>query len=91
MKKLPTTFKKGGWLHKQLQRNGNIAIYERTLNGERRHWEVIRVQVAKNSYTFPNGKEIEAGDESYPTDRMWGKYGFTFACLDKAIKKAEEL
>jgi len=91
MKPLPTLITRKGWTMKLMQRKGDIAIYQRTLDGERKHWEVIRVQKAKRDYTFPNGSKIHAGDESYPGDSTWGRHGFTCMSPEAALKKYKEL
>lgn len=91
MKILQKEFTKQGWLHRQLKREGNIALYHRETDGKRDHYEVIKVQKAKNSHTFPNGTQVEQGDESYPTDRTWGTNGFTLMSLESALDKFKEL
>jgi len=91
MKVLQQEFTKQGWLHRQLKREGEIALYHRELEGKRDHYEVIKVQKAKSSHTFPNGTQVEQGDESYPTDRTWGANGFTLMSLESALAKFKEL
>ena len=91
MKILQKEFTKQGWLHRQLKREGEIALYHRELEGKRDHYEVVKVQKAKNSHTFPNGTQVEQGDESYPTDRTWGANGFTLMSLESALAKFKEL
>lgn len=91
MKSLQSIFTRNGWTFKLVTRNQETAIYERTLDGERKHWEVIRVQKASKDHTFSTGHKVKAGDESYPGDSTWGMKGFTCMSLGEAQRRYELL
>lgn len=89
--KLATEITRNGWTHTQVDRNGDFAIYMRTLDGTRKHFEVIRIQKTKKEHTWPNGKVTLAGTESYPGDQSWGRNGWTYMSLHAAVQKFEQL
>ena len=88
---LDTNFTRKGWTHTQVDRKGDVAIYMRHLDGDRKHFEVIRITRSKKDYTWPNGKVTLAGTESYPGDQSWGRMGWTYMTLQAAVKKFEHL
>lgn len=82
MKTLPLEFKRDGFTHKQVVRDGNVAIYERTKpEHSQPHYEVviIREHKARDTGNF----KVEAG-EHYPSSEEWGIYGWTYGTLDLA-------
>jgi len=87
-KKLPLEFTKNGYFYKQLKRNEFACVYEQISNDVVIAYEVAVIQVANHSYEKFN---ISVGDESYPSNNMWGLYGFTFGCYndwEKALRLA---
>lgn len=89
MKTLETEFTSRGFTHRQVFREGNVAIYERTKPGwSRTHYEVIRIRTAKASHRF--GKDFPA-TELYPAAEQWGRFGFTCADLTSAKQRAAVL
>lgn len=76
MKILPTQFTKNGWEHKQVQREGLLAIYKRWKNPENPHYEVIKIREGK-AYELA-GVPIPAA-EIYPSAEAFGQYGWTFS------------
>lgn len=92
MKLLPKDFKKNNFHHKQIHREGNLAVYERywTPSEEpHKHYEVIKIQ-HKKERTFPNGTTYPEC-EAYPSDAHWGTYGFTCLTKDQAYNRLERL
>jgi hypothetical protein len=84
MRELPKSFKRDGFTHRQINREGDIAIYRRTKQiGDEQieHFEVIVVQPYKEFIL--RGKKHEAG-ESYSSSELWGTYGLTCHDLDAA-------
>lgn len=89
MRPLATTFTKSGWNHEQIFRDGNIAIYRRWKDaGLPPHFETIRID-SHNGYEI-GGKWIEPA-ESYPSEKSWGLYGFTFPTEAESRAKADLL
>lgn len=86
---MKTEFTKGGFTHRQIKREGNIAIFER-FKGDRRqlHWEVVRIRYCK-AYTIA-GVDFPAG-EHYPSSEKWGADGWTFNDLGAAERKFDSL
>ncbi len=84
MKKLEKKFEKSGQLFTQIKREGDKAIYKRGTAG----YEVIKIR-SHNGYEI-GGQKIKPG-EMYPTDREWGKYGWTYLTLSAAETKFRQL
>lgn len=91
MRILETQFTKYGHLFTQVVREGNKALYERTLNGRRICFELIRIRYAK-ARTMPSGHEITAR-EVYPSSEEFGQYGWSliYCSLDKAMARFHSL
>ncbi len=87
MKILPLEFVKRGFLHKQLKRHKNVALYSRQ-KGSFLHYEVIKVQ--KHEAYFMMGVEIPAA-ENFPSCDQWGELGWTMLTLEKAEEKFREI
>lgn len=82
MKTLEVEFDKSGWHHRQLQRVGDIALYERWKDtSPASHYEVI--EVGKFEDVVLHGRAIE-DRESYPGASSFGKTAWTFPTLDLA-------
>lgn len=88
MKILEKEFKKKGFNHKQLKRDGELAIYERWKDVEAPHFEVIKIG-SHNGYEL-GGTYIEPA-ETYPSDGQWGTAGWTYLALEEAEKKFKYL
>lgn len=89
MTTIPKQFTKKGFEHRQIFREGNIAVFERKHTaGTIEHYEVVQIHHHK-AYTIA-GQNIEAG-EHYPSSGTWGTYGFTFSDREKAIARAVEM
>lgn len=89
MKCLPKEFSEKGWEHRQIFREGNVAVFERwKASSASRHYETIAVQ--QNDAREIWGKRHDAS-ESYPTDRMFGADGWSFQDKETAIAKAKEI
>lgn len=88
-KPIQTEFQKSHWNHKQLFRQGDVAVYERWKEGGLKpHFEVIRV-LHHPERTFA-GKFFPAY-EGYPGESQWGIHGWTYTDGEAAWKKAQEL
>lgn len=92
MKPLPTQFTKNNYTHKQVTREGDIALFQRAnLKAETAlHYEVIRVQ-RHNGLLFSGQTEKSAPAEFYPSSGTWGHLGWTFGDRAKAEEKFREL
>jgi len=85
---LPTEFKSKGFLHRQVMRSGNIAIFERWKPSQTHHFEVILIRVQKPSHRF--GKDYPA-KERYPSAAEWGVFAWTCRDLSDATDLADTL
>lgn len=74
MSTVPEKFTRKGWTFRQVDRLGQVAVYERRKPGTR-HWEVVRLR--RYPAFEKGGKEFPAG-ESYPGNERWGSDGWTF-------------
>jgi hypothetical protein len=86
---LPLEFSAKGWSHKQLMRQGNVALYHRWRigkegNAAEEHYEVILVRQKPACERF--GKSYPAA-EHYPSAHSWGERGWTFLTEEKAVQK----
>lgn len=85
MKHIPDTFTQHGWNLELVERQGDMAIYQRSKpGGLPPHYEVVRLR-QRDAYQL-GGRDIPAG-ETYPSSRVWGKDGFTCPTLAKAREK----
>ena len=84
MKKVKKQFTRCGFYHKQVMREGNVAIFERgPLNGDSTHYELVNIS-SHNGYKMGNSY-IEAA-ETYPGASLWGLQGWTYMTLGEAKK-----
>lgn len=84
MKPLKKTIEFKEFIYLQEYRNENYAIYSQWLNNDLIAYELIK--------TLPNQADkrfgIKAGEyEFYPTDKMWGDFGWTFKTFAEAQKR----
>jgi hypothetical protein len=87
---LPSPIHKGGFELTMLKRLGRVAIYRQHLPGgspDQDAYEVILPQTRTTKYT---GEAVDPY-EGYPAAESWGKKGWTFTSLAKAIKKLKRL
>lgn len=87
---LPVTFRRHGYTYSQIARNDHSAIYKMEKDGHAAY-EVIRIHQAVESFKFPSGAEIRAGDESYPPSSEWGKHGWTVTTESRAWEKFQKV
>ena len=89
MKPLATSFTKKGFLHTQVMRAGNVAVYRRQrIGGKAVHFETVIVG-SHNGYEI-GGVTVEPA-ETYPSSERWGEKGFTFNDAQAALAKAQTL
>lgn len=90
MKMLRKRFQSRGFLHEQIKREGRLAIYCRHRIGRplEQHWEVIKIG-RHNGYKL--GKSFIEAAETYPSDSMWGRCGWTCTTARRATNKFIEL
>lgn len=97
MKPLPLTFEKKGFLHNQIFREEDIAIYERSQPDKPSipvHFEVVRVRErGEQKVSYPGSTEdvTYPAQEIYPSSEEWGRMGWTFTELPDAQQKAQNL
>jgi hypothetical protein len=73
-----------------VERVGRVAIYRQHLPGgnpEHDAYEVVLPQVRNTNH---EGEPVEPY-EAYPSAESWGKKGWTFTSLAKAVQKLEQL
>ena len=84
MKKVRSEFGAHGHWLRQIWREGNLAVYGRSLTKEHLPHElelaVIRV---RGTVTMPSGLVVET-HETYPSDSQWGTYAWSFPVRHKA-------
>lgn len=89
MKTIKKEFVRSGFIHKQIKREGDVAIFYRTKpeysNG---HYEVIKIS-RHNGYKMGTAY-IEAA-ETYPGASLWGLQGWTCRTLENAEEKYQEI
>lgn len=85
MEPLPLKFEKSQWLHTQLARRGQYALYERKKEtSPRPHYEVILIGVFQEAEL--HGRKIEA-HEFYPGSTAFGKSAWSFHDLAEATQR----
>jgi hypothetical protein len=90
MTPLPAVVGKAGLELSLIRRVGRAAIYRQHLPGgnpDHDAYEVILPQVRNTDY---KGERVEAY-EGYPVAESWGKKGWTFISLAKAVQKLKEV
>lgn len=90
MTPLPTIIRKAGFELALVLRTGRVAIYRQHLlggNPEHDAYEVILPQVRTTNH---QGEPVEPY-EGYPSAESWGKKGWTFTSLAKAVQKLKQL
>lgn len=71
------------FVHRQVKRAGDVALFERWHEDtpDRVHYEVVEIQLRKEAEVF--GTKVPA-HEAYPGAEQWGTYGFTYTPDDRA-------
>jgi hypothetical protein len=83
MQSIDTAFEEGRFRYTQLERQGDIAIYEQHKeNAKVIRYEVIRIRVAPE-HTWPSGQTTPER-EAYAGSSSWGRLGFTCFTVDEA-------
>lgn len=91
MKPLPQTFTANGFVHEQLVREGNYAIYRRfKQGGGQEHFEVVRIR-SHNGFKIPGTNKVALPAETYPGNEKWGVDGFMCPTIELARAKFDEL
>jgi hypothetical protein len=77
MRIVPTEFEHGPYHFRQLERQGDVAIYEQQHkeNPKVIRYEVVRIKMQAER-VLPSGKTMPEG-EAYPSSSAWGRDGFT--------------
>jgi hypothetical protein len=89
MKTIPEQFTESGFTHRQLVREGRVAIFERQhANASLPHFEVVVID-SHNGYEIAGVQCPPA--EMYPGAKQWGKKGWTFTDHSQAVDKFETL
>jgi len=81
MKTAPITFRKNGWTYLQLERVGDVALYNQ---GGGSAYEVVVIR--RHSGFVVSGKRVEPA-EYLPSNEDWGIYGWTLHTLEEAKAK----
>jgi hypothetical protein len=90
-KRLPGKRQGGGFHHRQIAREADIAIYEQRWTGcvePSLAYEVIRIRRRKGFWI--DDRFIEPA-ELYPSSEAWGVDGFTITNKDAAFTKLREM
>lgn len=87
MKLLPTEFRKHGYNFRQLQREGDVALFEKTA-GTVVAYEVVIVQ--RHDDYMMAGNLIPAA-EAMPGNETWGLKGWSPRTLPEALRKFTEV
>lgn len=89
MKLLATVFKRDGFTFRQLERSGQVAVFEkRKRPGRSSSYEVVRIRRLPARSMF--GVDYPAS-EAMPVSERWGTDGWTYCDRDKAMAKFREL
>ncbi len=91
MKTLETTFTSSGFVHEQIVRDGNLAIYRRFKQvGGKEHFEVVRIR-SHSGFKIPGTEKMAEPAEMYPSGEQWGLNGWTYPDRESAETKFQEL
>jgi hypothetical protein len=72
-------FRDDGFMLRQVRREGRVAIYEKSKDGQPRGFEVVvlRIRPAETLFGRPYPQR-----ESYPSSEHWGIYGWSYSAND---------
>jgi len=83
MQPIALEFSEGHYVHRQIRREGMLAIYEqRHKDADVRRYEVVRLHIQR-ARTWPNGQTTPE-QEVYPSPSAWGSAGWTCFTLLEA-------
>ena len=85
METLALEKRRGPYTHKFVKRNEDVAIYETLLDDEIIGYEVFLIRKQKARTVFMAGTPVELKEkELFPTDEMFGSWGYAPATLERA-------
>jgi hypothetical protein len=81
---LETVFEDRSYRYIQIERQGDLAIFEQRhkANPIVIRYEVVRIRI-KRATTLPSGATLPER-EAYPSSSAWGQDGFTVWAIDQA-------
>ena len=82
---LPRTLRHDGFDLRQVQRIGQVALYEKTKDNYTAGWEIILIRKRPGRH-LPGGKFLPAR-EQYPSSAEWGIRGWTATTPADAQKR----
>lgn len=90
MKIIETQFTSNGFTHKQIVREGDLAIYEKNkTDGQYKGgYEVVRIK-RHNGYTIAG--VFCPPSEMYPSNSVWGVDGFTATSKQEAFSRMDKM
>jgi hypothetical protein len=91
MRRLPATFRIGGFDFQILGRGGDIALFQKTKPQIKssRFFEIVIIQ-RQQDHVGPRGNLIPAG-EHLPRSEDWGTYGWSYSSQEDARRKFDQL
>ncbi len=90
MQLIETAFDLGNYRYTQLERTGDVAIYEqRHKEGDVVRFEVVRIRV-QPEHIWPDGR-VTLEREAYPGSSVWGRDGFSCFTLAEAHELASQV
>lgn len=88
-KPIETSFRRDGFDYRQIQRIGDVAIFEQSKPSLTSTWfEVVIIRRYDEREVF--GKRVEPM-EGYPGSSQWGTHGWTLRDRPKALAKFDDL
>jgi hypothetical protein len=85
METLALIKRRGDYVHKFVKRNEDVAIYETLLDDEIIGYEVFLIRKQKAKTVYMAGTPVHLKEkELFPTDEMFGSWGYAPATLEKA-------
>jgi hypothetical protein len=67
------------FLLRQVRKEGHIALYEKSKDGQPRGFEVVVLRIRPAETLFGRSYPLR---ESYPSNEDWGIYGWSYAATD---------
>lgn len=87
---LPAVMRKAGFELTLIKRRGQAAIYRQHFPGANPDHDAFEVILAQCRTTNHKGQAVEPY-EGYPATESWGRKGWTFTSLAKALQKLNRL
>lgn len=88
-KPLKTAFRSKGFDYRQIERKGDVAMFEQTKHGLSGKW--FEVVIVQRHDAYEIGGVMVAAAETMPSTSQWGKKGFTFRTQEAAERKFQQL